>query len=83
MAYYSIVKLRLAFVMRKLLREQEQRTAFIITITDRVLLPIRGCPQTTDFATTASAILDKVAPLTQHVLYYRNKHGNATLKDCN
>ena len=45
--------------------------------TDRALLPIRGCPQTTDFATTASAILDKVAPLTQHVLYYKKKQGNA------
>ena len=51
--------------------------------TDRALQPIRGYPQTTDFATTASAILDKVAPLTQHVLYYKNKHGNAILKDCN
>ena len=51
--------------------------------TDRALLPIRGCPQTTDFATTASAILEKVAPLTQHVLYYKNKHGTAILKDCN
>ena len=50
MAYYSIVKLRLAFVMRKLLREQKQRIAFIFTIK----LPIRVDPKLPVFVNLCS-----------------------------